>query len=163
MVDPISIAAATTESYFPPIIALTLMATLLSVRTAAAFEDAHVSAALLALAAALLGAAAARIHPVAWALVALVPLAVLPAASKERSLRARLAFAATCAALFGVVIVATSGAILAHSLPDIVRLGPPDGWVSRAPWGGGQPGPTGCGVPGRRAAGMLWTRTGWAG
>jgi len=137
VVDPVSIAAATTESYFPPIIALTLVATLLSVRAAAAFDASRVSAALLALAAALLGAAAARVHPVAWAPVALVPLAVLAAGPKARSLRVRLALAATCAALFGTVIVATSGAILAHSFEDIARLGPHEGWTSHARWGGG--------------------------
>jgi hypothetical protein len=116
LADPASLRAAATESYFPPIVALTLGAGLLAAwTTRAALERRALAALGLALGAGLLAAQAARIHPCAWLPVAIVPLAAL-AAGPEASLRLRAALALAAGVAIGGTVAATSGAAVAAAL-----------------------------------------------
>ena len=118
--DPIAIRTAATEAYFTPIVFLTGAAALaasLSVR------DLHrARRAALVLCAALLCAQAARIHPVAWLPVAIVPLF---AARRPAWLAAHaIAIPAAC--------WLTSGAWLAAVHAQATERGPGAGVLARA-------------------------------
>jgi hypothetical protein len=120
MADPVAIRFAATEAYFPSIIALTTGAALALLAAASrARAGERLSPALLALAGALLAAQAARIHPIAWAPVALTPLIVfaLPAPA---SLRHRLVRVVGAVALVGLVVVVTSGEALRTTLDSML-------------------------------------------
>ena len=73
--DPISVRTAATEAYFTPIVFLLAAAALAASVSAPELHPAR--RAMLVLAAALFCAQAARIHPVAWLPVAIVPLFAL--------------------------------------------------------------------------------------
>ena len=96
--DPVALYAAPTESYFPAILALTALGSLaLSQAAVYALGGDRRGAGWLALAAVLLAAEAARVHPAAWVPVALMPLACLlpPTASmRQRASWTLLAFGA---------------------------------------------------------------------
>lgn len=102
-VDPIMVRVAATETYFVPIIALTLAATLaFAAGSRCAEAEDRAAGAILWLAGALLCAQATRIHPVAWLPAMLAPAVVLafPVVSAPRVwMRAAYAFilvALTC-------------------------------------------------------------------
>ena len=118
VVDPIMLRVAATESYFPVIFTLALASRLLWVRaTHHAVTSRPLSAAGLALAAALLCAQAARVHPFAWAEVALVPF-VLTASPALTTLRQRFAAWLASAAITGLTLACTSFAWLR----DVARI-----------------------------------------
>jgi hypothetical protein len=111
--DPVSIRIAATESYVPVITALagasSLAATLAAIDAGRRRWRAAVA---MALAAGLLAAQAARVHPAAWVPVALAPLAAFGV--EHRSPGRRLGI--------GLGILSAVGAtVLATSLPDLLQ------------------------------------------
>ncbi len=117
--DSVLIRTAATEAYFSPIAALLLavqLALALGVRADARRD--RTAAALAALAAALFGAAAARIHPVAYLPLAITPLVAFGAA--QRDARRRIVRAAIAALAVGGGVLATS----AQSIVNALRSSP---------------------------------------
>jgi hypothetical protein len=116
-IDPVAIAGAATESYFPVIIALCAAAAIAIV----AAEDARRPGAPRREVAAVLGAAllvtlAARVHPAAWGLVAVVPfVAVAPAPARPSQL---VSFAGVALLVAGL-LAATSGTALVEVLVNL--------------------------------------------
>jgi len=120
--DPVSVRLGATESYLPSIAALTLgAAALLLAAVRCAEGRRRWVAAAFGLAAALLGAQATRIHPLAWGPVALVP-AVVPAAPDLPSGRRRLCWTAAAVALGGATVALVSGDVVLEVL-DRLRAG----------------------------------------
>ena len=120
--DPVSVRLGATESYLPSIAALTLgAAALLLAAVRGAEGRRRWVAAAFGLAAALLGAQAARVHPLAWGPVALVP-AVVPAAPDLPSGRRRLLWTAAAVALLGAIVALVSGDVVLEVL-DRLRAG----------------------------------------
>jgi hypothetical protein len=112
-VDPIAIRMAATETYFVPLIALTLGATALGLAAAHhAASGERPRALALALAASLLLAQVVRIHPSGWVAAALAPLAALACGARLRLPR-RLAGALALYVLSAGVIAVTSARVIA--------------------------------------------------
>ena len=145
-IDPVAIAGAATESYFPVIIALCAAAAIAIV----AADDARRHGAARRDVAAVMGAAllvtlAARVHPAAWGLVAVVPfVAFAPPPARPSQL---VAFAGVALLVAGV-LAATSGTALVEVLVNL-RTGalmrpptPPS--PRRSPGSRSPPAPTRC-------------------
>ena len=106
--DPLTTRTATSESYFVGIGALVAAAVLASSCAAIAVSrGARMQSTLLMLVAGLLCAQAARVHPIAWPPVALVPVAGLVACTRM-GLPRRLLVAAACALIVLLVVAITS-------------------------------------------------------
>ncbi len=115
-IDPIAVRLSASESYFVPIIVLTLGS---STAIAASVRAPSRIGALVGLfVGVLLATQAVRIHPVAWIPVAMVPLAALfPRVSTKRRLAGLLA----AAALLAVALALTRGAWLDAVSTDASR------------------------------------------
>jgi hypothetical protein len=114
--DPIALRVATTESYTPAIITLTLLGSVLLVAAALhAHRREWPRVGLLALAAGLVLSQSVRIHPVAWIPAALAPLTVLAVGDEVTALR-RLISAAVATLIAGLIIALTSGSIVEGQL-----------------------------------------------
>lgn len=110
--DPVALRMAATESYLPPIIALTLAIGVLVAAAVRLEQDRQrVAAALLMAAACMLGAQVIRIHPTAWGPVALAPLAAGAVGAPMPWWR-RVGYAAAAGILVGTTILAVSGAVV---------------------------------------------------
>lgn len=123
--DAISIRLATTESYFWPILTLVLATALLLARAADAQrrrERWRIVASLLA--AGLLGAQAARIHPVAWIPLALAPLVLLGVSDSRRDVLRRVAVTVAGAVALALCIAAINHDWLFESLSSAGSQGP---------------------------------------
>ena len=106
--DAVAVRTAASEGYYSSITALVLgVQAALALGLRAQLRRDWPGAALALAAAALLAAAAARIHPVSYLPLALSPLVVLSSAQPERW-RTRLARAAVAAAALGAVVLLTS-------------------------------------------------------
>jgi hypothetical protein len=109
LLDPRSIAAAATESYFNPVLALTAAGAALALAAVEEGEDGHGRlAAVFAVAMGCALAQAVRIHPIAW-LPALVATAAPLASRRSLTPRRRLAWAAGLGVVSGVIVLASSG------------------------------------------------------
>jgi hypothetical protein len=128
-IDPLLLRIAFTESYYVAITALVLVATAVALSAptlragAPRFVLAHVAAGLIA-------AQAARVHPVGWVAVALVGLGHLarPGAA-TRNLRRAAVATATIGAVVGVaagpaILDVLAGEMGAHYLPELRRGSP---------------------------------------
>ncbi len=111
-IDPVSIHMSATESYFPVIIFLCTGAAAVLLAAARAMEAGdRWGAGAGIVAAGLLLVQVARIHPVAWGVVAIVPSVVL--AGEVGSLSRRmLVFLASAAIIVGVLVALTGGGLL---------------------------------------------------
>ncbi len=111
--DPVAVRISATEAYFVPIAALTAAAAGLLFSAARAWRRRdRLAAAAGWLAAGLFAAAAARIHPVAYLPVALVPLVALAGLRRRRALRTLVGFAVATAAIGGTVLITSGGPVL---------------------------------------------------
>ncbi|MCH9688801.1 MAG: hypothetical protein K0V04_45635 [Deltaproteobacteria bacterium] len=130
--DPIATRSSATESYFVPILVLTLAVSLTVAAAVRTSERSRVAAGLWLVAAAALATQAARIHPVAWIGVTLGPLAALlggPAPHRQprandapsRAVSARLAWGTVALVLFGVTLGLTSAGWIAAALAEAMR------------------------------------------
>lgn len=110
--DPVALRMAATESYLPPIIALTLAVGVLAAAAARLEQDRQrIPAALLLAVACLFGAQVIRIHPTAWVPVALAPLAAGALGTTMPWWR-RVGYAAAAGILIGTTILVVSGTIV---------------------------------------------------
>lgn len=115
-IDPVALRVGATESYVPMIAALSLAAAGLVLAAARSASDGRGwVAAALGTAAGLLGAQVARVHPLAWGAVALVPTLALAVPGRV-PWRKRLVLAAGAVVLVGVVVAAVSGGVVAASI-----------------------------------------------
>ncbi len=115
-VDPSILRTAASESYNTPItflLAAALLCLVLAVRAAMEKDTLATGCALLA--AALLSAAVARIHAMAYVPLALSPLVVFAVADRG-NWTFRLALTAVAGATIGVVVILTSGAFILAAL-----------------------------------------------
>lgn len=117
-VDPIAVRMSASESYFVPIVVLTLAT---SVGVAAAVREQAVwRRCAWVIAAAAFAVQAARIHPVGWIPLALCPLAaMLPPGISWR----RLGWVAITGAAIGVAVAATSAGWIALLSAHATRYG----------------------------------------
>ena len=138
--DPVAIRMSATESYFPVISFLSASAAVILLR---AVHDVGAGGRWRVVAgvgaAGLLLAQAARIHPSAWAVIAIVPFVTVAAASAP--VRRRVILLLCSAAAVAGIVVATSGGVLLDVLGNIrggtlIRPLPPPlwplAWVSAA-------------------------------
>jgi hypothetical protein len=131
-IDPVAIRMGATEAYFAAIALLgtgASAAMLLALREMEAGGQWRATASVMA--AGLLLAQAARIHPCAWVLMATVPFAIL--AGDAGSWRRRILMLAVAAAVSGGVLLLTSASVLLDVLANIrtgtvFRPGPPSAW-----------------------------------
>jgi hypothetical protein len=117
-IDPVAVRFSASESYFVPIVVLTLAATTAIAAAVHVSVRSRSGAAASMVAAALLAMQAARIHPVAWIPVAMCPLAaLLPRVSATR----RLAGLATAVVLVAIAHGITSAGWLDAVSADASR------------------------------------------
>src|SRR6185369_10677232 len=117
-IDPIAIRMGATEAYFAAIAFLCMAASATMLLALHEMEaGGRWRAAALLLAAGLLLAQAARIHPCAWVLTATVPF-VIPA-GEAGSWRRRLLTCVAAAAVTGGVVLFTSASVLLDVLGNI--------------------------------------------
>lgn len=110
--DPVALRMAATESYLPSIITLTLsVGVLVAMAVRLERDRQRVEAALLMAAACLIGAQVIRIHPTAWAPVALAPLAA-GALEAPMPWWRRAVYAAAAGVLVGATTLIVSGAVV---------------------------------------------------
>jgi hypothetical protein len=114
-IDPLVLRVAFTESYYAPYLALSFLGTAIAL-SARTLSPCSARFALANTAAALVLAQAARIHPVGWIALAVVPLAHL---GRRGATRRLVRHAAMATLVVGAVIVATS----ASSLVGVLRGG----------------------------------------
>lgn len=131
-IDPVAIRLGATEAYFGPIAFLCTAASVVLLAAVHALDaGARRRVAALLVAAGLLLAQAARVHPAAWVLVATVPCVVL--AGDVGSWRRRTLTALVAAAVAGGVVLCTSSTTLLDVLGNIrsgtvFRPTPPSLW-----------------------------------
>jgi hypothetical protein len=117
-IDPVAIRAGATEAYFWPIAFLcTAASAVLLVALRELDDGGRGRAALLLVAAGLLLAQAARVHPCAWVLMATVPFVLLAGEAKRSRDRVLMALAA--AAVAGGILLVTSPTALLDVLGNI--------------------------------------------
>ena len=130
--DPIAIRMGATEAYFAPIVFLCTSASAALLFALHEMEaGGRWRAAALVIAAGLLLAQAARIHPCAWVVMATVPFVVL--AGDAGSWRSRMLMFVAAAALGGGVLLLTSASVLLDVIGNIrsgtvYRPDPPSAW-----------------------------------
>jgi hypothetical protein len=124
--DAVIVRTAASEAYFSALTALVLAVQFaLAMAGSAAARGDRVARMLALIAAGLFAAAAARTHPMAYALLALCPLVALCAA-QPASWRARVALTAAAAAVIGTTVVLSSATTVIAAL----RASPMTGQVA---------------------------------
>ena len=132
VIDPVSVRFAATESYFVPILVLGLGASTAIAAAVRTSARSRTNAALLLVSAALLAAQASRIHPAAWATLAICPLAALCGgattdATRDNegcvAARVRVVWAVLAGGAIAIAVLATSAGWIAAASRDAARHG----------------------------------------
>jgi len=131
-IDPVAVRFSATESYFVPIVVLTLAASTAIAAAVRVSARSRTAAAAFIVTAGLFAVQAARVHPVAWIPIAMCPLAALlggPAPSRAGSsdpapgvrVASRLVWLVVALLVLAITVAVTSAGSLVASGGDATR------------------------------------------